>query len=77
MNKVIVRKMYRVFDELHANEASAKEVLKGWEHKEKVSKVFAVGYENELNKELVTDLRGIYLAKTLKEAQEEAEEMNN
>jgi hypothetical protein len=73
--KAIVKKMYRVFDELHATKEEANKVLRGWEHKERVYEVYAVGYENDLTSH-VTDLTGIYLAKTFEEAQEEANEMN-
>jgi hypothetical protein len=72
--KATVKKMYRVFDELHTTKEEANKVLRGWEHKEKVTVVYAVGYELT---DHITDLQGIYLAKTEEEAIEEAYEMNN
>jgi len=72
---IIVKKMYRVFDELHATKAGAEAVLKGWEHKEKIYPVFAVGHESDLT-EHVTELQGVYLAKTEAEAMEECAEWN-
>jgi hypothetical protein len=71
MMKATVKKMYRVFNELVATKEMAELTIKGWEHKEKITEVFAVGTElegNRINLELNTD---IYLAKTLEEAMEE------
>jgi hypothetical protein len=73
---VIVKKMYRVFDELHSSLDLAQNVLKGWEHKEGITTVYAVGYESKLNHTSIPQLDGIYLARTLEEAQEEAKEWN-
>lgn len=75
MKKPMMKKMYRVFDELHSNKEEAQNVLKGWEHKEKITEVYAVGYEWQVDNYIVTDLQGIYLAKTEEEALEELAEM--
>jgi hypothetical protein len=66
----MIKKMYRVFNELHANEMDALNVLNGWEHKEKITEVYAVAetLPNFINLELD---RHVYLAKTMEEALEE------
>jgi hypothetical protein len=76
MMKTIVKKMYRVFDELHTNEETALHVLKGWERKEKITEVYAVGFKNDLASNFIKDLRNIYLAKSEAEAIEEMNAMN-
>lgn len=77
-NQAIVKRMFRVFDELHFTYTEAQQVLSGWEHKEKITEVFAVGYANELNHDFINlELsKGIYLSTTLEGAYEEAKEWN-
>lgn len=71
---MMIRKMYRVFDELHATEEKALEVLAGWEHKEKINELYAIG--DDLNQDFINlDLeRGIMLADSLERANEIKEE---
>jgi len=71
---MMIRKMYRVFDELHATETKALEVVKGWEHKEKVQELYAIG--DDLSQDFINlDLeRGIMLADTMERANEIKEE---
>jgi hypothetical protein len=76
-NLTIVKKMYRVFDELHTNEETALHVLKGWQHKNHITEVYAVGFKSDLAPNFIKDLSNIYLAKTEAEAIEEANEMNS
>jgi hypothetical protein len=42
VNMLKVVKGYRVFDEFCINKSDALEILEGWEHKEKVTTVYAV-----------------------------------
>lgn len=76
MEKAMTKKMFRVFDELYHRESEALSILKGWEHKEKVTEVHVVGYPSII-KENVVNVNEVYLAKTLDEAIEELNEMNS
>ena len=76
MEKMMVKKMYRVFDELHADVEVAQGVLRGWEHKERITEVYAVGAESVVDNLIVPELTGIYLFATLEEAENEANEWN-
>jgi hypothetical protein len=67
-----MKRMYRVFDELHTDRTKAEEVLDGWEHKERITEVFAVGYDLTDD---IYELQGIYLARSEQEALEELNEM--
>jgi len=68
---MMIKKMYRVFNELHATLEEATKVLNGWEHKEKITEVYAV--VDNLNADFINleEDRSIYLAKSYKEALEE------
>ena len=76
MEKMMVKKMYRVFDELHSDLDLAKGVLKGWEHKEKITEVYAVAQESVIDNLIVPELTGVYLFSSLTEAEEEANAWN-
>lgn len=70
MMEAQVKKMYRVFDELTNTMEEAQTILNGWEHKEKIREVYAVGYD-------FTDINSLYLAPTMEDALEEMNEMNS
>jgi hypothetical protein len=69
----MIKKMYRVFNELHTNKKDAQNVLSGWEHKEKITEVYAIATDlpNFINLELD---KSIFLAPTMERALEIKEE---
>lgn len=75
MKKAIVKRMYRAFDHLYATKELAETVITGWEHKERITEVWAVGYPSDLEQDEV-ELTNLYITRSLSDANEERDEMN-
>lgn len=64
-----IQKYYNVFNLLFLNESDALNILKGWEHKEKVTEVYAI-IEDETIDQINLDIDNVSYFKQYEQANE-------